>query len=326
MSTEHRQVICFLPLSALWVDIYPLDTHTNFIIYYDTNGLKFIKTSSGGAEMLKSKTNSDTSNLASKIIIDCAKCSGLCCVALYYAKTDGFPEDKSAGEPCKNLMADFRCSIHPQLSQFGMKGCLAYDCFGAGQKVTQLYDPNNNWKTNPKLAQEMFDVFLAVFHLHQMLWYLLDALSYVEDEMLRATIQMLIEENEQMTSQSPERIINTDMGNYKMNVSQLLKNVSGTIANNAPGNKQNKDFLGKDFKHLNLNNRDFSMSLLIAANREGCSLHKANFLGADMRDANIRNTDLSKSLFLTQMQINTAKGNANTKLPTNLSYPATWLE
>lgn len=66
------------------------------------------------------------------------------------------------------------------------------------------------------------------------------------------------------------------------------------------------------------------MSLLIAANLEQANLYGANFLGADMRDANISNTDLSQRLFLTQLQINTAKGNHHTILPSYLHKPETW--
>lgn len=66
------------------------------------------------------------------------------------------------------------------------------------------------------------------------------------------------------------------------------------------------------------------MSLLIGSNFNGCSFNKASFLGADMRDANLKNADLSGSIFLTQMQINSAKGNSNTKLPSHISRPKTW--
>lgn len=83
-------------------------------------------------------------------------------------------------------------------------------------------------------------------------------------------------------------------------------------------------FLGKHFKGKNLDGHNLSMSLLIAANLEQCSLRRTNFLGADMRDANIKNTDLSESLFLTQMQINSAKGNTATKLPAYLERPSSW--
>jgi uncharacterized protein YjbI with pentapeptide repeats len=57
---------------------------------------------------------------------------------------------------------------------------------------------------------------------------------------------------------------------------------------------------------------------------EGCSLKGTNFLGADMRDAVIGNTDLSESLFLTQMQVNSARGNSGTLLPEKLTRPTFW--
>lgn len=75
-------------------------------------------------ELLQLKTN-------------CSKCSGLCCVALFFSKMDGFPKDKKAGQPCNNLLDDFRCKIHTQLEDRNLKGCIGYDCFGAGQHVTQ---------------------------------------------------------------------------------------------------------------------------------------------------------------------------------------------
>ena len=82
--------------------------------------------------------------------------------------------------------------------------------------------------------------------------------------------------------------------------------------------------MGKNFKRANLDGKDFSMSFLIMANLEGCSLKGTNFLGADLRDTNIQNTDLSESIFLTQMQVNAARGNKATQLPKHLTKPTTW--
>lgn len=82
--------------------------------------------------------------------------------------------------------------------------------------------------------------------------------------------------------------------------------------------------MGENMQRKNLIGKDFSMSLLIAANLEQANLYSANFLGADMRDVNICNTDLSQSIFLTQLQINTAKGNKNTILPPFLHKPEVW--
>ncbi|MEG1500674.1 MAG: pentapeptide repeat-containing protein [Clostridiales bacterium] len=274
--------------------------------------------------MTRSNGSKKYFDLASKLKIDCAKCSGLCCVALYCMKTDGFPEDKEAGKPCKNLMPDFRCAIHSQLAKDKMRGCLAYDCFGAGQMVTQLYYPNKDWLTKPKQANEIFEIFLIVFQLHQMLWYLIEAFSAVSDKHLISNIEMLICENQQMTSQCPNEILNLDVEKYRSKVNQILKKVIESIAVYSANGGKSKDFFGKNFKKANLDGRDFSMSFLIGANLEECSLRGANFLGADMRDAGIQNTDLSQCIFLTQMQINSAKGNANTKIPINLSRPTFW--
>ncbi|CAM5481560.1 hypothetical protein SHIRM173S_07111 [Streptomyces hirsutus] len=69
---------------------------------------------------------------------DCAQCFGLCCVALPFTASAAFAVDKEAGRPCRNLREDHRCGIHARLRQEGFSGCTVYDCFGAGQKVSQV--------------------------------------------------------------------------------------------------------------------------------------------------------------------------------------------
>ena len=64
---------------------------------------------------------------------------------------------------------------------------------------------------------------------------------------------------------------------------------------------------------------------LIAANLRGVDLSGADLIGADLRDADIRGADLTHSIFLTQAQINTAKGDSSTKLPIQLSRPINWV-
>jgi len=271
------------------------------------------------------KADSKYDDLIKKLKIDCKKCSGLCCVALYCTKTDGFPANKEAGTPCKYLDTDFRCKIHSGLADKNYKGCLAYDCFGAGQRTTQLYLPDGTWKTNSEQEDKLFKIFISVYQLHQMLWYLAEAFTLTSDELLIPTIELLISENEQMVQQSMDHIAMPDLSEYRLKVNKVLKQISTEISANASSNQiHGINYLGKNFKKANLDRKNFSMSLMIAADFSGCSLRKTNFLGADLRDANIKNTDLSKSIFLTQMQLNSAIGNSNTKIPINLSRPATW--
>ena len=106
---------------------------------------------------------------------ECKDCFGLCCTALYFSKTDGFPQNKDAGKPCLNLENDFKCKVHNNLIKKGLKGCTSYDCFGAGQRIAQVIYKGQDWRSNPEKSQEMFDTFLVMVQVHEMLWYLGEA-------------------------------------------------------------------------------------------------------------------------------------------------------
>lgn len=116
-----------------------------------------------------------TDEMRKTLFINCAGCKGLCCKELYFSKSDGFPADKPAGKSCAYLMPDFLCGIHNELEERGMKGCMAYDCFGAGQAAVQSGGD-----------------FHRMFRLRQMLWYLLEAADHASDEVMLQRIHGLI--------------------------------------------------------------------------------------------------------------------------------------
>lgn len=86
------------------------------------------------------------------------------------------------------------------------------------------------------------------------------------------------------------------------------------------------NLIGQDLKKLNLQGEDLSGSFLIAADLRNCNLSGTDFIGADFRDTDLRGTDLSKSIYITQIQINSAKGDLNTKLPKSLIRPQSWIK
>ena len=108
---------------------------------------------------------------------DCEHCFGLCCVAPTFSASADFAIDKDAGQPCPNLQLNFRCSIHDRLRRRGFPGCTVYDCFGAGQKVAQVTFGGQDWRRTPGIAEHMFTVFTIVRQLHELLWYLSEALT-----------------------------------------------------------------------------------------------------------------------------------------------------
>lgn len=274
---------------------------------------------------------------------DCQNCFGLCCVALYFSKHDGFPTDKHAGVPCPNLAQDYTCSIHENLAEQGLKGCTSYECFGAGQQVSQVtYDGGQGWRAQGaehSSSEQMFNVFLIMRQLHEMCWYLYEALSYDIPTTLSDEVQYLLNETEKVTLASPDELQTFDLFVHHTKVSTLINQVTQSIQahtrqvlsktssfneNKVLNTKQKRDFIGANLTKKELRCADLRGCLLIAANLEGTELCGTNFIGADLRDANLRGTNLAQSLFLTQSQINGAKGDQYTQLPANLTRPVHW--
>jgi len=267
--------------------------------------------------------------------IDCEKCFGLCCIALYFSATEGFPEDKMAGKPCINLQNDFRCSIHKKLSQKGLKGCTAYDCFGAGQKVAKVTYRGHDWNQNSEIAKQMCDVFLVMRQLHEMLWYLAEAFSVQTNSVIHDEISRLISETERLTFLDADSLVNIDIELHRNAVNSMLKKTSEIIRSKMISGQKNTlnrkktvagrlDLFGLDLRKINLRGADLRGAFLIAANLSGTDLSGADLIGADLRDADLRGANLAECIFVTQAQINTAKGDADTKLPSSLTHPAYW--
>jgi uncharacterized protein YjbI with pentapeptide repeats len=266
-------------------------------------------------------------NRLKNLKVDCSKCSGLCCTALFFSKIDGFPENKIAGKPCINLEKNYRCRIHENLEKRNMKGCIGYDCFGAGQHVTQSIYKGVTWQSEKEKSQEIFDIFVIVFQLYQIRYFLEESMTIILDKGLESNIESLICENENMCNYIPEDLLDIDMKKYKDKVNVVLKQVCDFIKKDIrhKNRKKPSKFFGKNYSKKDMSGFDFGMELLIAANFDSCRFDGTIFLGADTRDTNFNNADLREAVFLTQGQINCAKGNKNTKLPENLEYPVTWM-
>ena len=127
---------------------------------------------------------------------DCGSCFGLCCVALPFAASADFAIDKDAGQPCPNLRTDFRCGIHTDLRHEGFSGCTVFDCFGAGQKVSQVTFGGRDWRQAPGTARQMFDVFPVMRQLHELLWYLTEALTLPAARPVHADLRRALDETE----------------------------------------------------------------------------------------------------------------------------------
>ncbi|MEU6764426.1 pentapeptide repeat-containing protein [Streptomyces sp. NPDC046853] len=258
---------------------------------------------------------------------DCGSCFGLCCVALTFSKSADFPVDKAAGTPCTNLRQDFRCGIHQNLRQKGFSGCTVYDCFGAGQKVSQITYGGTDWRRDPDSARQMFDVFPVMRQLHELLWYLTEAIALPQARPIRAELRSALDKVDGLTRNAPAAVAETDVAAHREDVNVLLLRTSELVRAGIHRKKKDRrgaDLFGARLQGADLRGVTLRGAYLIAADLRGADLRQADLIGADFRDADLRGADLTGSIFLTQSQVNAAKGDAGTKLPPALARPAHW--
>ncbi|MFC6155225.1 pentapeptide repeat-containing protein [Kribbella jiaozuonensis] len=235
---------------------------------------------------------------------DCGSCVGLCCVVLTLTRSADFAIDKPAGEACPNLADDHRCTIHGELRTKGFPGCTVYDCFGAGQELTRRGRPGAEL---PILRQ-----------LHELLWYLTEALEYNEN------LQPAIGRVEAVGRTAD--LTTVDVAAERAVVNELLLEISRQVRGKQPKKKERRgaDLIGARLRGADLAKANLRSAYLIAADLRDADLRQADLIGADLRDADLRGADLTGALFLTQSQVNAARGDHATKLPPAVERPAHW--
>ncbi|WP_323369069.1 pentapeptide repeat-containing protein [Streptomyces alkaliterrae] len=263
---------------------------------------------------------------------DCAQCFGLCCVALPFSSGAGFAVDKPAGKPCGNLRADFGCGIHVRLRENGYPGCTTFDCFGAGQQVSQSTFGGRDWRESPAEASAMFDAFGVMRQLHEMLWYLDEALAHPAVHSLHTELARLRTEITALTWSELETLTSCDLPALRDRANGLLTDVGALVRSRtasggalaAGPDRRHADLIGARLRGADLRGANLRGAYLIAADLRGADLRDAELLGADLRDARLDGADLSTALFLTQPQAGAALGDRATLLPASLLRPAHW--
>lgn len=292
-----------------------------------------MKNNNGGYKLSENHDSPERSLL--NLRSECENCFGLCCVALPFAASVDFAIDKDAGKPCPNLQSDFRCGVHTSLRQRGFRGCTVYDCFGAGQKVSHVTFEGQDWQQNPGSAKQMFEVFPIMRQLHELLWYMTEALTLQAARPIHSELRVALDETERLTHLSLDSFLELDVAAHRADVNVLLLRTSELVR--AEANYQVKpirgrhktigrgaDLIGANLRGADLRGANLRGAYLIAADLSGADLRVADLIGADFRDANLSGANLTDSIFLTQDQLNAAKGDTNTKLPPALSHPTHW--
>jgi uncharacterized protein YjbI with pentapeptide repeats len=256
---------------------------------------------------------------------DCERCVGLCCAVPAFARSADFAIDKPAGQPCPNLQQDSRCGIHTELRQKGFPGCTVYDCFGAGQQVTQVTFDGRDWRQDSRVKKQMFEAFPIMRNLHELLWYLNEALALPRAGALRDELSAALDSTERLAGSGFDVLVEADLTAHWQLVNALLLRVSElTRAGRATVDRRGADLIGAKLRGADLRGANLRGAYLIGADLRGADLRLADLIGADLRGAELHDADLRDSLFLSQSQLNAAHGNLNTKLPAALDRPSHW--
>lgn len=245
---------------------------------------------------------------------DCSRCAGLCCVAPAFAASADFAIDKPAGVACPHLGADARCGIHDRLRSSGFPGCAVFDCFGAGQRVVQDLFPGAD-------RRSMYAAFPAVRDLHELLWYVTAALELPAAGPVHAALRTA---RARLEAAAP---LEVDVDAERAAVNPLLLEASA-LARRPAGRRvadhRGADLSGAALRRASLRGASLRGARLLAADLRGADLRLADLTGADLRGADLSGADLTGALFVTQAQLDAARGDAATRLPAGRDRPTHW--
>ncbi len=198
---------------------------------------------------------------APALVADCEHCFALCCVLLPFSAVSGFGMDKPGGTPCPNLADDDRCSIHATLRRDGWSGCVTFDCFGAGQQVSQVTYAGVSWRESDNLG-EMAAVLSVMRLLHEMLSHLAEVARRSPHPGAAAlTDEILV-----LTAATPVELLAVDLDNLHDRVGAALEAASARLRRGT--DLRGRDLAGHDLRDQPLGDADLRGSLLIRWRRK----------------------------------------------------------
>lgn len=245
-------------------------------------------------------------------------------MSLSFRASSEFAADKAAGVPCPHLLDDRSCGIHADLRDSGYRGCAAFDCFGAGQHVTQITFAGERWQDDPARAATAFAVFEVMRRLKELLWHLADASIVVTDEPLGDQLCQLRTRIQAWTGKGADELEGLDVRALQSQAMRLLQRVSkqrrAGVEDPSGLELAAADLSGADLAGANLRGADLRYARLSNA-----ALVGADLFGADLKDADVRGARLAASLYLTPMQLEVANGDEATTIPSALRRPDHWV-
>lgn len=255
---------------------------------------------------------------------DCSSCAALCCVVPAFARSSQFAITKPAGVACPNLDA-YRCAIHADLRGRGFAGCAAYDCFGAGQRVTAAVLAGRDWRRDRRALDDVVEALPWAWRWHEVAWYLDEAARMPATSVLHAALVGARDAALELALLGPREAVDADA--QRADMDQLLRRASDLARAAHPQRRELRgaSLVAARFSGVDLTAANLRGAVLLGADLRRATLTLADLTGADLRGADLREADLRDALFLTQAQLESAAGDARTRLPDGRLRPGHWV-
>ena len=99
--------------------------------------------------------------------------------------------------------------------------------------VSQVTYNGRDWRQAPGTAKEMYDVFPIMRQLHELLWYLNEALTLRPAQDIHTELRLSLEETRRMTQLPPESLLRLDVATHRADVNQALLRTSELVRDDA---------------------------------------------------------------------------------------------
>ena len=209
----------------------------------------------------------------------------------------------------------------------GFRGCTVYDCFGAGQKVSQVTFGGQSWRQAPDTAKQMFEMFPIVRDLHELCWYLTETLTLHVGGRLHDELSLALKETDRLAQGSPPALLGLDVDAHRSGVKVLLLQASENARSTIRHTKtdyRGADLIGAKLEGADLRGASLRGAYLIGADLRRADLRGADLIGADLRGADLGGANLTGCIFLIQSQLDSAKGDDGTRLSPSFVRPRHW--
>jgi hypothetical protein len=152
-------------------------------------------------------------------------------VSLPFERSAAFSFDKPADVPCPHLLRSNRCAVHDTRLERGLSGCVQYDCYGAGQRLTAQLLRGRPWREDAALTRLACEAFRVLKRVHELGWLLERAAQLELPEASEEWRQRLLRQLDLTGGETPEILARFDVESVERSASVFFQSLRHVFRN-----------------------------------------------------------------------------------------------